>query len=139
VHESNLSLCLAGTFLGSAVLFCVAGCCSMIQRVVMCCSALQCVAVCRIEVQESNTVSQCSTSSTLRQVAAARGHDSMCRSVLQCVAAARDYDMCPSVLQCGAIVEHLPLPFWHLFWICRVTNVLQGVAGCCNVLQYVAL
>ena len=96
-------------------------------------------------------MSQCAAvcCSVLQCVAAARDHDSMCRSVLQCaavccsvlqcVAAARDQDMCPSVPQCNTRVEHLPLPFRHLFWVCRVTNVLQGVAGCCNVLQYVAL
>jgi len=107
---------------------------TMTQCVAVCCSVLQCVAVCCSVLQQPVTMTQCvAVCCSVLQCAA------VCCSVLQCVAAARDQDMCPSVPQCNTRVEHLPLPFRHLFWVCRVTNVLQGVAGCCNVLQYVAL
>jgi len=103
------------------------------RRVAVCCSVLQCVAVCR-------NVLQCVALCSSRVL-------SSCCSVLQCVA------VCRSVLQCVALCSSRVLSLssgnskFAPMTRCTCCSVLQcgrhvycrRVAGCCSVLQYVAV
>ena len=106
----------------------VAGCCSVLQCVVICCNVLQCRAVRYAFVLRCVAVT----------MHTAIGHCvAVCCSVLQCVA------VCCSMLQCVAVCRSV---FQCVAVCCCVLqcvavccSVLQGVAGCCSVLQRVAV
>jgi len=87
---------------GSKISVFVAGCCSVLQCVVVCCSVLQRVAVCSSALQCVAVAVRCSGSALLFSLPKVFGSTisvfvAVCCSVSWCVAA------CCSVLQCVAV------------------------------------
>ena len=117
----SVSQCVAVRW---GVLQCVTVCCSISQYVAACCSVLQCVAVC------------CMCCSVLQYVPVLRCV-AVCCSVFQCVVVYCSVLQCVVVscfvLQCVAMCSSELRRTWPRHsW-----PVLQRVAVCCSVLQYV--